>query len=318
MMGAVLLTWAMVLAFAAPWLLLRAAWTERAPRLGVLAWQAASGSLVIAVVFGGLALAVPVTALTSGLAEVLAHCIASVHNAYGTPAGAAASATGLLLAAGVVTRLTSVTAAQWLRATRRRRAHADALALLGRPHPRLGAVVVEHATPAAYCLPGRRRLVVITTGALAALDAAELDAVLAHERAHLTARHHVAVAAASALARAFPGVPLLAAAAEEIPRLVEMAADDAAGARADRGLVAGALVALAGAAAPVGALAAGGPAALARVRRLLDPAAPLPRGIAVAGVVTALALFASPAVVALAPATFSGHMPDCVSPAAAA
>ena len=318
MISTALLTWATLLAVVAPRLLRRAAWTERAPRLGVLAWQAASGSLLTAVVLGGLALAVPVTALSSGLAEVLAHCIMSIRSAYRTPVGSAAALAGLLLSAAVVARLGFVLADQWRRETSRRRAHADALALLGRPHPSLGAVVVEHATPAAYCLPGRRRLIVLTTGALAALNDAELAAVLAHERAHLAARHHLAVAAAASLARAFPRVPLLAVAADEIPRLVEMAADDTAGARADRGLVAGALVALAGAATPVGALAAGGPAALARVRRLLDPAAPLPRAAGVAGVVTALALFAGPAAVALAPATFSGHMPDCVSEAAPA
>ena len=315
MIPAVLLGWATLLAFAAPRLLLRAAWTERAPRLGVLAWQAASGSLVTAVVFAGLALAVPLSVLSSGLAELLAHCAMLVREAYRSPTGAAAAATGLLLAVGVILRLGYVLGSQTREAARRRHAHAEALTLLGRPHARLGAVVVEHARPAAYCLPGRRGLIVVTTGALDALSDDEMQAVLEHERAHLRARHHLAVAAAAAAARAFPKVPLLAAAADEIPRLVEMAADDTAGARGGRGRVAGALVALAGAGAPAGALAAGGPTALARVRRLLDPAAPLPRGTAIAGILTALALLAGPAAVALAPAALAGTMPDCVADA---
>lgn len=315
MIPGALLGWAALLAFVAPRLLQRATWTERAPRLGVLAWQAASGSLVTSVVFAGLALAVPLRVLSSGPAELLAHCATLVREAHRDPAAAAFAVAGLLLAAGVVTRLAYALGSHARQAARRRQAHAEALTLLGRPHPRLGAVVVEHATPAAYCLPGRRGLIVVTTGALDALSDEELHAVLEHERAHLRARHHLAVAAAAALTRAFPRVPLLAAAAEEVPRLVEMAADDTAGARGDRGRVARALVAIAGAGAPAGALAAGGPTALARVRRLLDPAAPLPRGTAVAGIVTALALLAGPAAVALAPAALAGTVPDCVAEA---
>lgn len=313
MIPAVLLGWATLLAFGAPRLLRRASWTERAPRLGVLAWQAASGSLVTAVVFAGLALAVPLSVLSNGLAELLAHCAMVVRGAYRSPAGAAAAATGLLLAIGVVLRLGYVLGSQARQAARRRQAHAEALTLLGRLHPRLGALVVEHARAAAYCLPGRGGLIVVTTGALDALDDEEMQAVLEHERAHLRARHHLAVAAAAAFARAFPKVPLLSAAADDIPRLVEMAADDTASARGDRGRVAGALVALAGAGAPAGTLAAGGATALARVRRLRDPAAPLPRGTAIAGMLTALALLAGPAAVALAPAALAGTMPDCVA-----
>lgn len=311
----VLLGWATLLAVAAPRLLLRSPWTDRAPRLGVLAWQAASGSLVTAVVFAGVALAVPLSVLSSGLAELLAHCAMLLREAYRSPASVAVAATGLLLAAGVVLRLGYVFGSQSFEAARRRHAHGEALSLLGRPHAALGAVVVDHATPAAYCLPGRRGLIVVTTGALAALDDEEVQAVLEHERAHLRARHHLAVAAAAATARAFPMVPLLAAAAEQIPRLVEMAADDTAGARGGRGRVARALVALAGAGAPAGALAAGGPTSVARVRRLLDPAAPLPRGAAIAGVLSALALLVGPVAVAVAPAALAGTMPRCVAEA---
>lgn len=317
-MGAALLVWAALLTFVAPRLLLGARWPVRSPRLGILAWQAASGSVLTAVVFGGILLAVPIPTLPSGLAEVLAHCLMSIREAYRTPAAAFPAGLGLLLATSVVTRLAVVLASQWRHAARRRRALTEALTLIGRLDPGLGAVVVEHPTPAVYCLPGRRRLIVITTGALAALDHAELDAVVAHERAHLSARHHLAVAAASSLAQAFPRVALLAGAAEQIPRLVEMAADDTAGARGDRGLVAGALVALAGAAKPAGALAVGGPAAVARVRRLLDPAAPLSRWSVLAGVLSAMLLLAGPAALALAPTTLSSHMPDCVSTAASA
>ncbi len=311
MIAAALLLWALVLAVGAPRVLAQASWPERAPRLGVLAWQAASGSLVIAVVLGGLALAVPMRVLSSGLAELLSHCVSSVGSLVRDPMVASATVAGIGLAAGVVIRLSVVVATRAHGANRQRRKHADALTLVGRRDPRLGAVVIDHQVPAAYCLPGRRRSIVLTTGALHVLDDAEVAAVLAHERAHLAARHHLAVSAAAALAEAFPRVPLLVAAAEKIPHLIEMAADDAAG--TDRGSVAAALVALADGAAPIGTLAAGGASALARVRRLLRPAAPLPRGAVVVAVLTAGALLAGPAVLALAPAAVAGTIPGCIT-----
>lgn len=315
MIAAALLAWAMLLGVAGPRLIDKSSWTERAPRLGILAWQSASVSLLTALVLGGITLAIPVTALSGSVAEILNHCVISVRDAYRTPAGGAAAGAGLALALTVFARVSYIGVRQWRAATRRRQAHADALAVLGTPRPSLGAVVVDHPVPAAYCLPGRARRIVVTTGALAALDAAELGAVLAHERAHLAARHHLAVAAASTFARAFPGIPLLRQAAAAIPALVEMAADDAAGARSDRTRVAGALVALAGASAPAGALAAGGQTALTRVRRLLRPAAPLPCAASVVALATAAALLVAPAALAVVPTATSGNMPDCLTQA---
>ena len=121
-----------------------------------------------------------------------------------------------------------------------------------------------------YCLPGRRRIV-LTTGALSRLDDGELDAVLAHERAHLSGRHHLVLALAAALPRAFPAVGLFAVAARQVAYLVEIAADDAAARRAPRLAVASALLAVAGAGLPAGALGAGGSAASQRIQRLINP-----------------------------------------------
>lgn len=139
----------------------------------------------------------------------------------------------------------------------------------------------------------------------------ELAAVLAHERAHVRARHHLVVAAAAGLARAFPKVPLLRDAALAIPSLVEMAADDSASRCTDRNRVATALLALAGTAAPVAALAAGGPGALRRVQRLLRPSAPLNLGATTAALGLAIALLVVPAIAAVAPAWAAGPMINC-------
>ncbi len=112
---------------------------------------------------------------------------------------------------------------------------------------------------------------VVSTAALAVLGPGQLQAVLAHERAHLRSRHHLTLTASSALARAFPHVPLLAQASAELAVLAEMAADDAAARRHDPGDLAAALVILARAGVRAAALTASGPAATARIHRLLAP-----------------------------------------------
>jgi hypothetical protein len=100
-----------------------------------------------------------------------------------------------------------------------------------------------------------------------------MQAVLAHERAHLRGHHHLMLATAAALARAFPAIPLLARAAAELAVLAEMTADDDAARRHDPADLAAALVTLAGAGSRSTALTAGGPAAIARIQRLLAPPA---------------------------------------------
>src|SRR5207302_4768176 len=94
--------------------------------------------------------------------------------------------------------------------------------------PALGAVLVEHPEPAAYCVAGRHPPVILTTGAVAALDPAQLQAVLAHERAHLAGRHHRLLAMARIGRQVLPFVPLMRDADLQVARLVELHADDAA------------------------------------------------------------------------------------------
>lgn len=74
----------------------------------------------------------------------------------------------------------------------------------------------------------------LTTGAIGALDESQLRAVLAHERAHLRGRHHLLVTLAGALSAAFPRVPAFRVAGEQVARLAELSADDAASASAHR------------------------------------------------------------------------------------
>ncbi|MQA24358.1 MAG: M48 family metalloprotease [Micromonosporaceae bacterium] len=289
----------------------RAAWPQRAPALGVAAWQALSISSVLAVVLAGLALAVPTNVVAAGLAELLQACLWALRAEYGPIGGPLLGAVGVTVAAGVTGRATALIVRELAGAARRRRRHQALLALVARHDSRLGALVVPHQVAAAYCLPGGCRQVVLTSAALAALDDEQLASVLAHEHAHLRGRHHLAVGAATGLRRAFPGVPVFRHAAEQIAGLIEMLADDAAVAHADRHSHAAALVALAEGAAPSPALAAGGPQALARVRRLLAPHQPLGVLHRAAAALVVVVLVALPIAVAIAPALVAAQSPYC-------
>lgn len=255
---------------------LRRGWAWREPRVAITLRLALAVSWLIAVPLAVVALAMPSVltwspggrdpvALAAGLALASGFAVADA----------------FVFAAGFAGWACWQMARGLLVARRGRRAFAASLAGSGsgsgsgRADPATGAVIIDDDKPGAYCLPaGRRPLIVVSAGAVARLTPPQLQAVLAHERAHLRGRHHLLLTAAAALGRAFPFVPLLGDAAADLSVLAEMAADDAAVRRHSRVDLAGALVALAGAEAGGGALAAGGHAAIARVGRLLAPAPP--------------------------------------------
>lgn len=289
----------------------RAEWPARSPGVGILAWQAVTGSVVLAVMLAGTALALPTLPLTVDLADLLRACASALKAHYATPGGTAVAAAGAALAAGVVTRIGYCLAAGWAVTRRHRRQQRQVLELLGHRHARWGAVVVQHPTAAAYCVPGRRGQVVLTTAALTSLGEAELAAVLAHERAHLRGRHDLILAGAAALVAAFQFIPLFRTAHAQLARLVEMHADDQALGHSDRRVLATALVALSGGAHPAGALGAGGESALARVQRLGAPLRPLGRSGAAVVLVAAGALVVLPLLIVAAPAVAAAAMDYC-------
>ncbi|MEU9274668.1 M48 family metalloprotease [Streptomyces sp. NPDC048342] len=85
--------------------------------------------------------------------------------------------------------------------------------------------VVDSPSPDAYALPGRPHRIVVTTGMLRSLDAAEREALFAHERAHNRGGHHFFLAAAELAAHCHPALRRV----RDVVRLaVERAADEAA------------------------------------------------------------------------------------------
>jgi Zn-dependent protease with chaperone function len=153
--------------------------------------------------------------------------------------------------------------------------HAADARIIGHRVAGLDAVVVDAPERFAYSVAGRPDTIVVTSAALDALDQCHLDAVMAHERAHLTGRHYLMLALTRGLAATLPRVALFTIGAREIARLTEMAADDAAARRHGPHTVLGALLSLS-AQAPVpscAAAAATGTDVLARAERLAAPTA---------------------------------------------
>jgi bla regulator protein blaR1 len=225
-----------------PWLLTRVAGRGSAPRLGIIAWLLAVGTVTGSLLS-------PAVALTRS----------------GDVPRAAAGWAVLTVVAARFGWAATMTA----RATRARRvAHRRLLAIVGRPDRRLGAMLVDAAEPLVYCLPTPAPTVVVTTGARQALSSAQLRAALEHERAHLAGRHHLLLTVAYALGRAVPWLPLFTRTGPAIAGLLEMRADDVAARRHGRRTVAAAIAAMARQPAPAGALGVAGPSALARGLRL--------------------------------------------------
>jgi Zn-dependent protease with chaperone function len=221
---------------------------------------------------------------------------------YGTPGGATVAGLGLTLAGAVAAR-TVLTAMTHLRAAGQQALlHAETARIVGRPEPSLGAVLVEHSEPVAYCVAGRHPTVILSTGALQALEPAQVSAVLAHERAHLAGRHHRLLALARIGRLVLPFLPLMRDADAQVARLVEMHADDAAVRASDPRSLATALVVLATGTSPTPALAASATDSVQRIHRLLRPAEPLGPARRQLLRATAASLALAPVLLALAPA----------------
>jgi Zn-dependent protease with chaperone function len=255
---------ALVLSGPVPAMLARASWPMRAPRAAIVLWQSIALAAVLSAFSAGIAIASrlfvpgpdgrPTATLTSEI------------EALGWP---------LWIAYVVVFALTLVVGArlavavlQVAIATRRRRAHHRMVVDLVGKSQKSGLRILDVKQPLAYCLPGVRSRVVVSEGTLNVLADKEIAAILSHERAHLRARHDLVLEMFTAVHAAFPRFVRSASALDAVRLLIEMLADDAAVRASGPTPLARALVACAAGHTPSGALAAGGPTTVLRVRRL--------------------------------------------------
>jgi Zn-dependent protease with chaperone function len=201
-----------------------ARWPDRAPAAAVVLWQAITLGAVLSAL--GVVLAAP---------EELVRAAGS-----GKPVALGALIFALAVAGVIVIRLLVSLAGVSYRSRARRARHRMLVDLLDRAEQRRELSsdmvrVLDGAVPFAYCVPGRPPRVVLSGGALEVLDRDQVDAVLAHESAHLRHRHDVVTESFTAFYQAVPRplrsrVPL-----DAVHLLLEMVADDAARRRSGAG-----------------------------------------------------------------------------------
>jgi Zn-dependent protease with chaperone function len=281
--AAALAVLAVLLAWPVPAWLARAGWARRDPLVGLVCWQAvglAGGlSMIGALLVHGLA---PWGSSVPGAAWALVRSRSAVDAVRGDHWVA------LTLAGVLAFELVGVLLLSWFRTARTRRRHRALLELVVQPSAGGSgagpdARLLDHPAPVAFCIPGARPLLVLSSGMVAELDEEQLAAVVAHERAHLREHHHLLLLPFVAWEAALPVLPAAARAHAAVRELVEMRADDVALASltgpAPRRTLAQAIVAVAGAegagGVPEGALAVSGGPTRARVVRLIEPPRPL-------------------------------------------
>lgn len=277
-------------------LLAGARWVWRSPRTGILLWQLLTLTWVLGAV--GSALAIGLAPYGRDIPTAFGRWFGWLDGA-ARPAGfTAAHATALAAALALSAALVAALVWSWLRAVRTRRRHRRLLSLVARADADLpGVLILDHPLAVAYCLPGWRARVVLSSGALSTLSAPELSAVLAHEQTHARERHDLVLLPFTALRRLLPWSRTVVAAAEAVALLVEMRADEGACRAVGAGSLAAALRRFDPAAGvtPVGAIGMTGSSTLAaRLSRLAHGTPPLPpatRWLALAG---ALVLVSTP------------------------
>jgi bla regulator protein blaR1 len=296
---------AVLLAGPAPALLARATWPLRAPRAAMVLWQAIALAAVLSAFSAGIAIATRL--FMPGPDGRPTASIIGAAGRLGWPLWAAyigVFALTVLVGARLVISVVRIAIAN-----RRRRAHHRMVvdlvgvghgAALSQPCARTRDLrVLDVAQPLAYCLPGVRSRVVVSEGTLNSLSDTEVAAILTHERAHLRARHELVLEAFTAAHAAFPRLVRSANALRAAQLLVELLADDAAVRATGRTPLARALVTCASGPAPSGALAAGGPSTVLRVRRLSGRGNSL--ALSAAAYLAAAAVFVVPTVALVVP-----------------
>lgn len=242
---AALIALAVLLAWPVPRLLAEITAFRRVPRAALAVWQASAVTAVLA------ALAVAPVAVVYVRRE---HRIVDNHDAIVL----AVIVLALVISGVILARLLSCAhrIGRNLRAARRRhRELIDALAVDAIPDSDQHVRVLAHPTPTAYCLPGSKRRIVLTQGAIHVLPEHELDAVLAHERAHLVARHDLLLEFFTVAHEAVPAAVRSDASLREVRLLVEVLADRAAVRRVGAVTTARAIVHMAGRPTPAGSMA---------------------------------------------------------------
>lgn len=282
--------------------LTRAIWVHGSPRWGILAWQACVGAVLSAFVLLALTALVPVERISFDLAHLLHACAAALQDSYALSQAPGVFGASIAVAGMTVLLLLRATVLLTVRVARSRDRQRRLLDLLARDLDGHGAHVLAHDVPLAYCVPGGRGRIVLTTAARATLPAAELRAVVAHERAHLRGRHDLVLFGADVARTAFPWMRFFHVAHVQMTGLIEMLADDRAASRAGRLPLAAALLDLGTSPAHQSSVVGTGHMTTVRVARLVEGVDGLSFVRRLTAAVLCAGLLAAPWVMTVAPA----------------
>lgn len=218
----------------------------RVPRLAIsvlagsaLLWPAAMFS---AGPLGAWLLAGP-TVLPTGATEVCQRCI-SAANPFGDVVGASPIPTVILLAGSAITAfvVTGAVLVQLRWRIRGMRVAASRVRGIRREIAGYEVTAVADERLLAFSFSASHGGIILSTGAIAALDESEVLAVLAHEQAHVNQRHHWILAIIKSVTAVLAFVPLVREAASVLPAYIEIAADNAAQKKAGTPAVVSALL----------------------------------------------------------------------------
>lgn len=218
-------------AFAAGWfapaLLRRIDLRRRDPVLTIVAWLLSMAGVLLTAATGVVVLLLPDHGAT--VLAALHHCWAVIQHGSPPRVEALTGLAGVAILVTLAARLVVV----FVRGERwRANKHQESLAVLRvgrrRTDGPTDVLWLAHERPLAFSMAGRPNVVVVTDGLTAHLTPDAVAAVLAHERAHLTGRHHLLVALAEAARATLPFLRLFRQAPQAIRQLVELAADSTA------------------------------------------------------------------------------------------
>lgn len=219
---------------AVPRLLIRLDPARWDPLVLLVGWLVSIACVLLTSAAGVVLLLIPGHGAVGDLVSLLHECWVAVVNGHvDGEALRAEKIVGLLGVLGLLALMVRFTVISVRSAHRRGRIRDHYLALL-----RIGArrqdgasvttLWLDHDRPLAFSMSGSPGVVVATDGLTRHLGQTEVAAVLAHEHAHLSGRHHQVLAWVDALAAALPVVPLFRQAPVSVRVLLELSADVAA------------------------------------------------------------------------------------------
>jgi Zn-dependent protease with chaperone function len=252
--AAALLLGACLVGWLAPKYLRRLSAGGRDPVIALIGWFVSISGVVVTTALAVVILLLPDHG--SPLLTPLVGCWSSLQHGMPPTVESVSGLVAVALLAHLAVRSAIVGVRTARRRTRTRNEHLAVLRIAARAEPGPPLTLwLDHDEPLAFSLAGTPGVVVATEGLNRHLTRAEVDAVLAHERAHLAGRHHLLVAAADAFATMVHFLPLFTRVPAAVRELVELAADASAARSCGTEAVRTALLGVSGSGAPGSALA---------------------------------------------------------------